>query len=1170
MASRPSKEKMLQEVSGTTQPQAGLSSGSSYYYYYYYYYHHLSATCSARRAVGWPVSSRSHSSSYLRAPLRSAPFFWQVEANPASLEELLQMVSVPDTETVKAAEEVLKAYNKKPNSVPALLTQLRGSPNHSSRQLSSVLLRKGIPRHWDKFNAVQKSEIKSALLDSVVKEPIRIVRHAIATLIARLAKILLEDPSDQAQAQVAEGWPELLQLIAQLAQAPSEDHRELAFLILLELTDTTGDVLKAHFDSLRLLFLAALDDPSPRVQVMVLQSSGALLCYLSMEQEGMKFADLIPKTLNVAAQCVARGDEDAVVHINENFAELCSSPLPLVKPYLPQMVDFLLEVLRKDDLELSTRDSASLALSSLAECKGKQLAKTGRVPAILEVMAHLIASHEGSAANALFTYEALHDEGEDDEYDGPSSQSIAQTALDMLAIHLPVKHVYGPVMEICGRCFGHPNAQMRKAGVAMMGVVTEGCAEPIRNSLATILPEILRAAVDPEPLVRECACFCLGQFSEHCQPDILEYHAEILPVVFRLLDDATDNVKGVSCYVLEMFCENLEPESVGPFIAPLMQRLVLMLQTPKRAVQEMSVAAIAATAIAAEKSFLPYLEGVATMMMQMLTITAEPMLMLRGRALECMGHIAIAVEKESFAPYVKPCMISATQALKIDSLDLHEYSYTFFANLSKVMGESFGEFVPELVPHLLGEVRATDGDDASKAFPDDAVADEELEMSDEDEFGDHMYMNVRTAMMDKKKAALLALGALADNVPRMFEPHLVNAVQTLQPNLDYWHPDIRAEVCDCLSSMVRVSAACYPPAQHWEAGRPLPLPPHTEQLSHTVVQMLLTMMKEDEETSVAARACESLTVILDLVGPMSMTPVVNDIMQMTALLLGKKARCQECASDGSDEEDDAESDNSLSDAVGEMLAAFARTMGPSFLPFFDQFYPMLAKYAKSSRPAQERAMAMGTFAEVMEALGPVGTKYFAGLLPLVKRCMAEEDSRVRRNTAFCAGVMAESAGEGAIPHFMELLQALAPAFAPDRSSGQAEQGVQDNAASAVARIIMIKPDAVPLDQVLPALISVLPLKVDMNENKPVYRCVLGLITMGHPAATQQLPAILEVLGRALRENRVQDEIKVQIAQGLAQVAQSPQFSSALAQVSAESQTSLGHAISTGSSLPPPQ
>lgn len=49
--------------------------------------------------------------------------------------------------------------------------------------------------------------------------------------------------------------------MGQCAQQQSEEHRELAFTILYELTETVGDVLTTHFDVLQGLFLQALKDP---------------------------------------------------------------------------------------------------------------------------------------------------------------------------------------------------------------------------------------------------------------------------------------------------------------------------------------------------------------------------------------------------------------------------------------------------------------------------------------------------------------------------------------------------------------------------------------------------------------------------------------------------------------------------------------------------------------------------------------------------------------------------------------------------------------------------------------------------------------------------------------------------------------------------------------------
>ncbi|CAN0492781.1 unnamed protein product, partial [Laminaria digitata] len=98
-----------------------------------------------------------------------------------------------------------------------------------------------------------QESVKVVLLEAVGTDPSRSVRTAVASLIAKLAKTLFASP---------QGWQELLDLVGQCAQHPqSEDHRELAFVMLYELTETVGDVLTAHFDVLQGLFLQALKDP---------------------------------------------------------------------------------------------------------------------------------------------------------------------------------------------------------------------------------------------------------------------------------------------------------------------------------------------------------------------------------------------------------------------------------------------------------------------------------------------------------------------------------------------------------------------------------------------------------------------------------------------------------------------------------------------------------------------------------------------------------------------------------------------------------------------------------------------------------------------------------------------------------------------------------------------
>jgi len=169
-------------------------------------------------------------------------------------------------------------------------------------------------------------------------------------------------------------------------------------------------------------------------------------------------------------------------------------------------------------------------------------------------------------------------------------------------------------------------------------------------------------------------------------------------------------VQATSCYVLEMFCERLEPEAVRPLLDPLVRKLAAMLEaTNKRSVQEMAVAALAATAVAAEDEFGPYVSGVAELMQKLMIIKEESLYSLRGRALECMGHMAIAVGKEAFEPYFLPTMQCAVEGLATDSTDLHEFAYAVFANLAKVMGTEFAPVLGELVPHLIKVIGTDEG-----------------------------------------------------------------------------------------------------------------------------------------------------------------------------------------------------------------------------------------------------------------------------------------------------------------------------------------------------------------------------------------------------------------------------------------------------------------------------
>ena len=579
------------------------------------------------------------------------------------------------------------------------------------RHVAGVLLRKRLAGHYAKFEASTKTALKAEILTVLSQEPERSVRNGVVGVAASLAKLECSAGGTS--------WPELFQFIAAAGADQSPEARELAFWLLQEMTDTIGMHLKSQFQPIAGLFANALvANEDPKVQKAAVKAVGQLLSFLADEPEVDTFAGLIPTLLEVAARNF--NDEDLISTVLDVLYDLSYSTSPSITTHLVPMVQFALQCIRSQQLEMRVRDSAALVIATLAEAKPKTFGKEEALLAqVLETLFNLIENSPDSAAGALFESNPAwrqdldEDSGDDDledEMDSPTETSMAQGTLDMLACELPKKYIFEPVVSRCMQRLNSPQPNHRKAGIAALGVIAEGCSEPLRDHLNELMPHVLQCAKDSDSQVRECACFCLGQIAEHCQPEILAYSEQILPIVFMLLDDQTVTVQATSCYVLEMFCERLEPEAVRPLLDSLVKKLAGMLEsTSKRSVQEMAVAALAATAVAAEEEFTPYVGGVATLMTKCMAQTDEKMYSLRGRALECMGHMAIAVGRETFRPYFQVTMECACEGLTRDSTDLHEFAYAVFANLAKVMKEEFAPALPELVPHLVQVIGTDEG-----------------------------------------------------------------------------------------------------------------------------------------------------------------------------------------------------------------------------------------------------------------------------------------------------------------------------------------------------------------------------------------------------------------------------------------------------------------------------
>lgn len=118
--------------------------------------------------------------------------------------------------------------------------------------------------------------------------------------------------------------------------------------------------------------------------------------------------------------------------------------------------------------------------------------------------------------------------------------------------------------------------------------------------------------------------------------------------------------------------------------------------------------------------------------------------------------------------------------------------------------------------------------------------------------------------------------------------------------------------------------------------------------------------------------------------------------------------------------------------------------------------------------------------------------------------------------------------------YLPLLATLRPLFNPPAGAKAPIYTARDNAAGAVARMIIRNSAAVPLDQVLPVLIGILPLDADAVENKTVFRALLTLLHTNAAPVMAHIDALLPAIAKVLDPN-AEDSIGDEVRAGLIEV-----------------------------------
>lgn len=1010
-----------------------------------------------------------------------------------SLELLLIQFLMPDNDARRQAEEQIRRLARDPQVVPALVHHLRTAKTPNVRQLAAVLLRKKITSHWPKLPPHAKASLKQALIDSITLDNSHLVRRASANVMSIIAKYAV--PAGE--------WPELLPFLFQCSQSPQEEHREVVLILFSSLTETIGSTFHSHLNVLQPILLQCLqDETSSRVRIAALKAVGSFIEYISDGPDIVKmFRDFVPSILKISRQCLANGEEDVASIAFEIFDELIESPAPLLGDSVRSIVQFSLEVCSNQDLEINIRQQAVQIISWLVKFKAAFLKKNKLILPILQIMCPLLTE----TAN------------EDEDSDLAADRSAAEV-IDTMAINLP-RHVFAPVLDFASVRFRDINPKYREAAVTSLGVISEGCSEQFKDKLDECLKVVLEALKDQEQMVRGAASFALGQFAEHLQPEILSHYESVLPCILNALEDPSDEVKEKSYYALAAFCEDMG-EDILPYLEPLICRLVMSLQSSPRNLQETCMSAIGSVAAAAEQAFIPYAEKVLEMMKGFMVLTKDEDLCARARATEVVGIVAMAVGRARMEAILPPFIEAAISGFELDYSELREYTHGFFSNVAEILDDSFTPYLPHVVPLVFSSCNLDDGSAVDIDDADDADNGFSGVSSDDDVNDEPRVRNisVRTGVLDEKAAATQAIGFFALHTKSAYAPYLEESLKILIKHSGYFHEDVRLQAIISLKHILTALRAISAHVDILEKQR---------DILDTVMNIYIKTMTEDDDKEVVAQACMSVADIVKDCGFAAVEPYMPRLAEATLALLRQESCCQQVESDGEDD-GDIDHDEVLMDAVSDLLPAFAKVMRSYFDPIFVKLFDPLMKFAKSPHPPQDKTMVVATLAEVAQEMGAPISAYVDRIMPLVLKELASAEATNRRNAAFCVGELCKNGGAAALKYYADILNALHRLFA----NSEPDHAVRDNAAGAIARMIMVQPQSIPLNQVLPVFIKALPLKEDHEESMAVYSCLCNLLLSSHPQILTLVPDVINVFAQVVVSPDESDEVKINIGKAV--------------------------------------
>ncbi|KAI3324427.1 importin beta-4 [Xylariaceae sp. AK1471] len=1050
---------------------------------------------------------------------------------------LLQACQIPDTQKVKAATaELRKNFYPHPESLLGLLHVIVSHSEPTVRMLAAVQALRLVPKHWKKIDASQKPTIRNQLLQTIVSEQDGKCRHGQSRVIAAIATLDFDNNE----------WADMLPNVMQLATSDNVAHREVGSYIIFSLLEANPTYFESHLAQLFELFTKTIRDPQSRdvrVNTMLSISAALMLIDVDEDEEALNAVqEFVPAMVDVLKDAVQNEDDERIQQAFEVFQSFLAYESALISRYFKDLVQFMLDLAANSAVE---EDVRSQALAFLAQCVRYRRMKIQGIP---EMGAQLMRK----------SLMILSELDEDDEDDDTTPARAALTLIDQLSSDLPPRQVIVPLLDDFPKYAIAENAGHRRACILALGTCAEGAPEFVSTQIGSLMPAVLKLLQDPERSVRYSALVGLIRIGEDLSDSMAAHHDAIVTALMLNLDAASNdqndkkNVEIIRsvCGVIDSLAEGLGIDIMAKYGETMIHRVGSFLSHPDFTVKAAAAGALGAIASSVKSAFNPYLkETMEAMSTYIIAESGEDELSLRSAVCDSMGRIAVGVGAQEFSPFVMPLLQASEKALHLGNARLRETTFILWSQLATVyegdLGNSLAGIFNGLFESLELEEEDVDfdlSDDQLGLVDDDIISkklkgsvddDAEDDMDDDDDDDDWDDLVGVSAQALEKEIALEVLGDVIYASKEKSAPYIEKAVELVAPFTEHSYEGCRKTA---IGTLWRTYACVWEVmekqnGQKWQPGLPLnfePIP-NIVKLGEIVATATMHIWQDESDRDVVTEINRSVASTLKATGPAILGQ--KAMMEQIITVLGTiTTRCHPCQQDLGDEDENqdnlqgsSEWDWLIIDTALDVLIGLAAALGSQFAEIWKVFQKPVLKFISSNEHI-ERSTAVGVVAECVAYMGSAVTPYTSTLLaPLLHR-LSDEDQETKSNTAYALGQLVYHSEDEAtyLPSFPQILRSLEPLLQIQA------QRLQDNAAGCLCRMILSNPNQVPIPEVLPALVNLLPLKEDYEENKPVYQCLHKLYIMNNATVQELTPRLLPIFQQVLGppEDQLEDETRL--------------------------------------------